>query len=158
MHKRMLGIAGVVLLVALAGAPSVLARVGDRTVAQTYPAAIALCAKPHTGTLPAKLANQSSAVIAVCDNLINAFGPLEVTVDAAEAQFLGTASAQMSLVASACAKPIADRAACKSARQTAGTTMASARTTRAAAVATFRASVEANGSTFWHTILALRRG
>jgi hypothetical protein len=158
MRTRMLGIVGAVALAGLAAAPAALARAGDRTVYQTYPVATALCAKQHTGRLPIKLAPQSAAVITACDTLINAFGPLQVTVDAAESQFLGTVSTQKSLVAGVCTKPVADHTACASARLTAAATIAGARTMKVTAVATFHAAVEANRAAFWQTILTLRGG
>jgi hypothetical protein len=143
-------------MLALVTASGAIARAGDRTAAQTYPVASALCVKARTGTLPPRLTGSRDAVIAACDALINAFGPLVSTVDAAESTMLGTISAQRALVAAACAKPVADRTKCQDARATALSTDAAARVTLRAAVAQFHASVEANRNTFWTTIASLR--
>jgi hypothetical protein len=158
MRTRMLGIVGAVALAGLVAAPGALARAGDRTVNQTYPVATALCVKAHTGTLPAKLAPHTAPVITACDTLINAFSPLQVTVDAAESQFLGTVSTQKSLVASVCTKPVADHAACTTARLKATAAIAGARATEVTAVATFHAAVETNRAAFGQTIVTLRGG
>jgi hypothetical protein len=137
---------------------SALARVGDRSVDQTYPVATALCARAHASTLPTKLAPQSAAVISACNTLVNAFAPLQSTVDAAEAAYLTTVSQQKALVAAACTRPVSDHAACNAARDTKTTTIATAATTRMNAATSYRTAIEANRTTFWATIQSLRRG
>jgi hypothetical protein len=156
MRRHLLGIVGGALIVALAAAPSALARAGDRTFDQTYPVASTLCVKAHANTLPPKLAPHDAAVITACDTLENGFQPLVATVDEAESTYLGVVSAQHAAVATACQKPVTNHAACISARETAKTTIATARATEVSAVATFHASVETNRSTFWATIATLR--
>jgi len=156
MRLKILGIAGAALLASLALSSSALARAGDRTVEQTYPVATALCVGAHAGTLPPKLAPQSAAVIRACDTLINAFAPLQSTVDAAEATFLTTVSQQQDLVAAACKRPVSDHAACVAARETKHTTITNAANTRLSAAMTYRQSIEANRTTFWSTIQSLR--
>lgn len=140
----------------LAVTASASARAGDRSLTQTYPVATVLCVKAHTGTLPAALAPQVSAVIAACDALENPFPGLVSTVDAAEATMLDTLSAQRALVAAACPRPVTDKAACMAARATAKSTDAAARDTEQAAASAYRSAIDANRTTFWSAISALR--
>ena len=141
---------------ALASAGTAFARAGDRSVAQTYPVATALCVKARNSALPKGLVANRAGVLAVCDRLDNAFGPLVTTVDNAEAAYLATLGQQRSLVAAACTRPVASRAACTDARHTAHRTDAATLATRVAAVAAFHAAVEANRATFWTTVAGLR--
>src|SRR5579871_1440124 len=104
--------------IALATSGSALARAGDHTFAQTYPVASALCVKAHAAMLPPRLAANRVAVVAACDTLQNAYGPLVTTVDNAEAAYLTAIGAQRSLVAAACTKPVTNPAACQAARTT----------------------------------------
>ncbi len=156
MRRKMPGIAGAVVVASLAVSSSALARAGDRTAAQTYPVATALCARAHAATLPTKLAPHSAAMISACDTLVNAFTPLQSTVDAAEAAFLTTVSDQKALVAAACKRPVSDHAACLTARDTKRTAIAAAANTRLSAVTAYHQAIEANRTTFWSTIQALR--
>jgi hypothetical protein len=144
---------GALALLAPAGAS---ARAGDRTLAETYPVATALCAKARSGALPPRLAGDRAQVLTACDTLENAFGPLVSAVDNAEAAFLTTLANQRTLVATACARPVADAAACRAARTTRRSADAAALAARAIAVTQFHASVKANRDTFWATIRALR--
>jgi hypothetical protein len=156
MYKQILRVIGVAIVVTLTVTASAMARAGDRTAAETYPVATALCVNAHAATLPPRLEPSAAKVIVACDTLANAFGPLVSTVDAAEAQFLSTVSNQKSLVAAACPRPVKDHAACLAARTTKHTTNAAARVTLQSAVATFHTAVEANRTTFWSTIQPLR--
>ena len=99
MRRPMLGVVVAATAVLLTVTASAMARDGDRTLGDTYPVATGLCVKGHAGGLPAKLEGKRTAVIAVCDTLDNAFAPLVSTVDAAEATYLNTLSAQRALVA-----------------------------------------------------------
>jgi hypothetical protein len=156
MRRHMYGSVVAAIAVTLTVAPSALARAGDRTLEHTYPVATGLCAKAHQSTLVPRLETKRAAVLAACDTLENAFAPLVVTVDAAEAQYLSTVASQKTLVAAACARPVKDKAACESARATARTTDAAARSTLASAVLAFHTAIEANRTTFWSTISSLR--
>ncbi|HVC85093.1 MAG TPA: hypothetical protein VNC12_07550 [Solirubrobacteraceae bacterium] len=160
MRRQVLGIVGAAIAVSLTVPGSALARAGDRTFAETYPAATALClrATAHPATLGRKLEPQAAAVIAACQTLDNAFLPLVSTVDAAEAALLNTIAAQKLLVATACPRPVptSEKAACQTARATAHTTDAAARSTRQTAVTAFHTAIEANRTTFWSTISSLR--
>ena len=158
MRRKMLAVLGAVAIASLAVSSSALARAGDRSVDQTYPVATALCARAHADTLPPKLALHASAVISACDTLVNAFAPLQSTVDAAEAAFLTTVSQQKALVAAACTRPVSDHTACRTARDTKTTTITAAATTRLAAATSYRTAIEANRTTFWATIESLRSG
>jgi len=158
MRRPLPGIAAVAVVAAasLVASSSALARAGDRTVDETYPVATAVCAKAHANTLPPRLAPQAAAVIGACATLENAFRPLVANVDAAEAQYLATASAQKGLVAAACTRPVSDHAACLSARTSARASIITARGTKQAAVVTFHTMVQGNRNAFWSTIGALR--
>jgi hypothetical protein len=160
MRRQVLGVVGAAIAVSLTVPGSALARAGDRTFADTYPVATALCLKAtaHPATLGPKLESNASAVIAACQTLSNPFLPLVSTVDAAEATLLNTISAQKLLVASACPRPVptSEKAACQAARATAHTTDATARSTEQAAVTAFHTAIEANRTTFWSTISSLR--
>jgi hypothetical protein len=156
MRRQLPVIAVAVVAVSLATSASALARAGDRSVDETYPVATALCTKVHAGTLPPRLASQASAVMGACDTLENAFGPLVVTVESAQSQFLGVVSTQKGLVTAACVRPVSDHGACISARTSARAAIVAARGVDRAAVATFHSSVEANRSAFWTTIQSLR--
>jgi len=158
MRRPILGAVLSAIAVSLAVTGSAMARAGDRTLAQTYPAATALCVTAHTGTLPPKLAAHRVTVIAACDTLDNAFAPLVSTVDSAEAAYLSTVAAQKALVAAACPRPVpaSAKAACDSARATATSTDADALTTRQGAVTAFHTAIEANRTTFWNTVQSLR--
>ena len=156
MRRHMNGCVVAAIAVMLTVTASASARAGDRSLAETYPVATELCAKAHTATLPPRLESKVASVIVACNTLENAFAPLVVTVDAAEAQFLSTVAAQRALVAAACTKPVKDHAACESARATARTTDRAALATRQAAVLAFHTAIEANRTTFWTTIAALR--
>jgi hypothetical protein len=156
MRRHMNGCVVAAIAVMLTVTASASARAGDRTLVATYPVATELCAKAHSSTLPPKLESKVASVIGACNTLENAFAPLVVTVDAAEAQFLSTVASQRALVAAACTKPVKEHAACESARATARTTDATALATRQAAVLAFHTGIEANRNTFWTTIAALR--
>ncbi len=155
--RRMLtaSTAGVCAL-ALVTAGGAFARAGDRTAAETYPVASGLCVKAHNDVLPIKLASRKTSVLAACVTLLNAYGPLVATVDAAQSTLLGTLSTQKGFVGVACTKPVASVTACHKARATALSVDTAARRTEIAAVAQFHASVEANRSTFWTTLQSLR--
>ena len=156
MQLKTLGIAGATVALALTVTTSAFARAGDRPFAQTYPVASALCVKAHAGTLGSKLEPQAAAVITACDTLENAYGPLVSTVDAAEATYLSVVSKQKGLVTAACPKPVTNQSACAAARATAKSTIATARSTEQAAVTAYHTAIEANRTTFWSTISALR--
>jgi hypothetical protein len=158
MYIRAIGcLAAAACALPLVSAGTASARAGERTAAETYPAATAVCERAREGTLPPRLSANTAQVVAACDTLENAFGPLVTTVDNAESTYLGVLATQRGLVSTACARPVSDRATCITARETARTTDAAARATRIAAVAQFRASVESNRATFWATIESLRR-
>ncbi len=71
--------------------------------------ATVVCAKARTGApLPPRLTGARAGVVLACNTLENAFGPLVSTVDAAEATYLTTVAGQRSIVATACARPVAD--------------------------------------------------
>src|ERR1700682_3055704 len=126
MRRHMYGSVVAAIAVTLTVAPSALTRAGDRTLAETYPVATALCAKAHQSTLPTRLETKRAAVLTACDTLETAFAPLGVTVSADEAQCLSIFATQKSLVAAACARPVKDTAPCESARATARSTDATA--------------------------------
>ncbi len=156
MRRMQIGSAAGACVLALVSAHGAFARAGERTAAQTYPVASALCVKAHGGTLPPRLVASRTAVQGACDTLLNAYGPLVSTVDAAESTLLGTLGAQKALVDAACARPVANPAACHAARATRLSTDAAARKTEIDAVAQFHASVQANRTTFWTAIQSLR--
>ena len=155
MRRGMIGcIAGACALALTSG--TALARAGDRTFTDTYPVAAQLCAGARTGQLSAQLVANRAGVVAACDTLQNAFGPLVSTVDAAESTYLTAISQQRDDVATACAKPVANPAACQAARSTRLTSDMTALQTRQSAVDTFHSSVEQNRLTFWSTVQGLR--
>jgi hypothetical protein len=156
MHLKTLGIAGAALALTLTVTTSAFARAGDRTFAETYPVASALCVKAHAGTLGSKLEPQASAVKTACDVLRSPFGTLVSAVDAAEATYLNVVSTQKGLVSAACPTPVTNQSACSAARATAKSTIAGARMTEQTAATTYRTAIEANRTTFWNTISALR--
>jgi hypothetical protein len=160
MRRQMLGIVGAAIAVSLTVPGSALARAGDRSFADTYPVASALCvrAAAHPATLGQKLEPNAAAVVMACQALDGPFLGLESTVDTAEATLLNTIAAQKLLVASACPRPVpaSEKAACVMVRGTAHTTDATARSTEQAAVTAFHAAIEANRTTFWSTIGSLR--
>jgi hypothetical protein len=160
MRRQVLGIVGAAIAVSLTVPGSALARAGDRTFAETYPAATALClrATAQPATLGRKLEPRAAQAIAACQTLDNAFLPLVSTVDTAEAALLNTIGAQKLLVATACPRPVpaSEKAACQAARATAHTTDATARDTEQTAVTAFHTAIEANRTTFWSAISSLR--
>ena len=156
MRRMLIGSAAAACVLALVTASGAFARAGDRTAARTYPVASALCVSAHNDVLPRRLTAAKTQVLAACDTLLNAFGPLVATVDAAEATLLNTLSTQKGLVAAACPKPVVNAAACQAARSTAISVDGSARLTELGAVTAFHTAIEANRTTFWTTIQSLR--
>ena len=156
MRRMLIGSTATACALLLLTAGGAFARPGNRTAAQTYPVASALCVRAHTGTLPHRLAASRTAVRAACDTLLNDYGPLVATVDAAESTLLSTLSTQKGLFAAACPKPVVNHDACQAARASALSVDGAARTTEIAAVAQYHASVKANRDTFWTTIQSLR--
>jgi hypothetical protein len=156
MRRQLPMIAVAVSVVSLVASASALAQAGARSVDQTYPVATALCAKAHAGTLPTRLAPKATAVVSTCDTLENGFGPLVVTVEAAQAQYLSVVSTQKGLVTAACVRPVSDHSACVSARTSAKAAILAAHGVERTAVLSFHTSVEANRSAFWTTIQSLR--
>ena len=160
MRRQVLGIVGAAIAVSLTVPGSALARAGDRSFADTYPVASALCvrAAAHPATLGRKLEPNASAVMAACQKLNDPFLGLVSTVDTAEATLRNTISAQKLLVATACPRPVptSEKATCQTARSTARTTDATARSTEQAAVTAFHTAIEANRTTFWSKISSLR--
>jgi len=108
MRRQMLGIVGAAIAVSLTVPGSALARAGDRSFADTYPVASALClrAAAQPATLGRRLEPNAAKVVAACQTLDNPFLSLVSTVDAAEATLLNTISAQKLLVATACPRPV----------------------------------------------------
>ena len=98
-------------------------------------------------------------MIAACDTLVNAFGPLVSTVDAAESTYLSTVSTERNDVVDRCArKPVTNHTACFDARQTRAQHRRHRRVDAGVtAVAAFHAAVEPNRTTFWTTIAGLRQ-
>lgn len=156
MRRMLIGSTAAACALVLVSAGGAFARAGDRTAAETYPVASALCVRAHTGALPPKLTASKAAVVAACDTLLTAYGPLVSTVDAAESTLLSTLSTQKGLVSAACPVPVVNASACQSARATAIAVDGAARLAEGAAATQFRASVEANRATFWTTIQSLR--
>lgn len=156
MRRQTLAIVGTAVAMMLTVTAGAFARAGDRTVRQTYPVATVLCAKPHTGPLPPKLKPNKAQLITACDTLVNAFGPLVSTVDAAESAYLSIVSTQKSLVATVCPKPVTSATACSAARAKQESTDATARSTKQTAVTAYHTAIEANRMTFWSTIGTLR--
>jgi hypothetical protein len=156
MYLKTLGIVGATLALTLTVTASAFARAGDRPFAQTYPVASALCDRAHAGTLGSKLEPQAVAVVNDCNALKNPYGMLVSTVDAAEAAYLNVVSTQKGLVTTACPEPVTDQTACSDARATAKSTIAAARMTEQTAVTSYQTSIEANRTTFWNAISALR--
>ena len=156
MRRMLIGSTAATCALALVTAGDAFARAGDRTAALTYPAASALCVSAHRDLLPRRLTAAKTQVLTACDTLLNAFGPLVATVDAAEATLLSTLSTQKGLVAAACPRPVVNAAACKAARSTKISVDRSARLTEVAAVTAFHTAVEAHRNTFWTTIQSLR--
>ena len=156
MRRMLIGTTAAACALLLVTAGGAFARAGERTAAETYPVASALCVSAHADALPRRLTARKTAVVAACDTLLNAYGPLVVTVDAAESTLLSTLSTQKGLVSAACPKPVVNAGACQAARATAISVNGAARLTKIAAVAQYHASVEANRSTFWTTIQSLR--
>jgi hypothetical protein len=156
MHLKTLGIAGAALALTLTATTSAFARAGDRPFAETYPVASALCARAHAGTLGSKLEPQAGAVMMACNALENPYGTLVSNVDAAEATYLTVVSTQKGLVTAACPKPVTNQTACSDARATAKSTIAAAKMTEQTAVTAYHTAIEANRTTFWNTISALR--
>jgi hypothetical protein len=156
MRRMLIGSTAAACALALVTAGGAFARAGDRTAAETYPVASALCVKAHANTIPPKLVASRTQVLTACDTLLNAYGPLVATVDGAEATLLGTLSTQKGLVAAACPKPVANATACQNARASALSVDTAAHTTESAAVAQFHSSVEANRNAFWTTVQSLR--
>ena len=156
MRRQVLGIVGAAIAVSLTVPGSALARAGDRTFADTYPVASALCARAaaHPATLGPKLEPNAALVVIACQTLDNAFLTRVSTVDVAEATLLNTIAAQKLLVATACPRPVpaSEKAACTAARATDAT----ARSTEQAAVTAFHTAIEANRTTFWSTVGSLR--
>jgi hypothetical protein len=155
--KKTLGCLAVACALPLSLAAGASARAGDLTFDQTYPVASALCVKAHNYTLPARLAASRTQVIAACDALVNAFGPLVSTADAAESAYLNTVGTERNDVSQVCTRPVADHTVCFDARQSARSTDSTAATTRVTAVSSFRSSIEANRATFWTTVAGLRQ-
>ena len=156
MRRMLIGSTAAACALALVTAGGAFARAGDRTAAETYPVASALCANARNNVLPTKLTAAKTQVLAACDTLLNAYGPLVATVDGAEATLLSTLSTQKALVVAACPRPVANAAACRAARATAISVDRTARATEVAAGMAFHAAVEANRNTFWTTIQSLR--
>lgn len=130
---------------------------GTLTLDQTYPVASQLCVKATAGTLPKRLEASQSQVIAACNTLENAFGPLQTTVTQAEQTFQNAIAAEKSKVQAVCPPAnAAGRPACHSARVDAHLADAAARLTVREAVQTYRDSVQSNRQTFWNAIASLR--
>jgi hypothetical protein len=155
--RKTIGCLAVACALPLSFAAAASARAGDLTFDQTYPVASALCVKAHDNALPAGLAASEVQVVAACNTLTNGFGPLVSAVDAAESAYLSTVGAEHNDVATACAKPVANRTTCFDTRQSARSTDATAASSRITAVAAFHAAIEQNRSTFWTTVAGLRR-
>lgn len=156
MRRMLIGTTAAACALALVTAGGAFARAGDRTAALTYPVASALCVSAHNDVLPRRLTTATTQVLAACNTLLTAYGPLVATVDGAEATLLSTLGTQKGLVSAACPKPVVNASACQAARSTAISVDGSARLTEVAAVAAFHTAVEANRTTFWTTIQSLR--
>lgn len=154
MINRTLGVAVATALV-LPGVVS--AKAGDRSFAQTYPYASALCAKVAAGNTPPKLEASAAQVSQACMKLQSAFGSLQTAALAANAQLQSGIKNERSTMRQAC-MPGAVRTQCRAARRNGRLMIASLRRQHRAAVRLYYTSIEANRRTFWATIRALRGG
>ncbi len=145
-------VAAMLLLPGLAAA-----KAGDKSFAQTYPYASALCTKVAAGQTPPKLKGSEAKVGQACATLQNAFGPLQSAAQAANAQLQSGIQNERATMKQAC-QPGAVRAKCRAARRTGRHVIASLRSQHRAAVRLYYTSIEANRRTFWATIRALRGG
>jgi hypothetical protein len=158
MVKRAFGGAGVVVVTAALLFPGLAsAKAGDKSFAQTYPYASALCAKVAAGQTPPKLKGSDAKVGQACATLQNAFGPLQAAVQAANSQLQSGIRSERAIIKQACL-PGAVRAKCRAARRNGRLVIASLRRQHRAAVRLYYTSIEANRRTFWATIRALRGG
>jgi hypothetical protein len=133
------------------------AKAGDRSFAQTYPVASALCARVAAGHPPRGLAASVAQVKQACSTLENGFGPLQTAVRNANVQFQTGVQNARAAIAQAC-QPGANRATCRQTRRSERLTIASLRRQHRAAVRLYYTSIEANRRTFWATIHSLRGG
>jgi hypothetical protein len=147
----------VATIVALAFPALASAKAGDRSFAQTYPYASALCAKVAAGQTPPKLKGSEAKVSQACATLQNAFGPLQTAVQAANSQLRSGIQNERATVKQAC-QPGAVRAKCREARRNGRLMIASLRRQHRAAVRLYYTSIETNRRKFWATIRALRGG
>ena len=148
-----IAIAAVLATLGITGVAS--AKAGHRTFQQTYPYASALCDKATAGTLPKRLAPQSAQVKVACKMLLSAFGPLQTTVQAAEAKYASDLATVKASIKLACAKK---GKACRTARIEGRAQKRNLRALRHLAVKTYYVNIEANRRTFWATIRSLRGG
>jgi hypothetical protein len=150
--------AAAVGLAALALAPAAAqAQAGSRTFAQTFPRASALCARAQAGSLPPKLAGQTSQVQSACTTLQGSFTSAQTTVLAAQMTFANGVAAARAKTQAACVKPRV-QPTCRLTRIQDNATIKSLRAQHRADVRTYYISVEAARRTFWTSIRALRGG
>jgi hypothetical protein len=158
MVNRALGSCGVAAVTAALLFPGLApAKAGDRSFAQTYPYASALCAKVAAGQTPTRLKGSDAKVSQACATLQNAFGPLQTAVQGANAQLQSGIQNERTTIKQAC-QPGAVRAKCRAARRNGRLVIASLRRQHRAAVRLYYTSIEASRRTFWATIRALRGG
>lgn len=131
------------------------AKAGDRTFAQTYPYASALCAKAGAGTLPRRLRASAAQVQAACNTLQSGFGPLQSAVAQAQTTFQAGVAADRAKVQAAC-RPRTP--SCRSTRIEVRADLRNLRAAHRLAVRTYYVGVESNRRTFWATIRSLRGG
>ena len=158
MVNRVFGAAGAAAVTALLLFPGLAsAKAGDKSFAQTYPYASALCAKVTAGQTPPRLKGSEAKVNQACATLQNAFGPLQTAVQGANAQLQSGIASERAKIKQACL-PGAVRADCRAARRNGRLVIASLRRQHRAAVRLYYTSIEANRRAFWATIRALRGG
>lgn len=149
------GVAAAVVAIGFTGLAS--ARAGDKTFAQTYPYASALCSRVAAGHTPAKLRGSEAQVKQACATLETAFGPLQSAVLAGQSQFAAGVAAARAATQQACA-PGQPRPHCRQVRRADRLTIMSLRRQHRAAVRLYYTSIEVNRRRFWSTIRSLRGG
>jgi hypothetical protein len=132
---------------------------------KTYPHAARLCEKSANGHLPKRLASQADKVAAACAALKTSFDAAQAAYKTATDPLKKQADDAIAAARAACQQAKAsheghrsDDPACKTARESARTTIKGLRDQLRAAKKTYRDAVNAARKTFWDAIRALRGG
>jgi hypothetical protein len=153
---RLLGIVAMAAAAAPLAVPAAAsAHAGERTVAQTYPVATALCAKVTAGTERRRLKPYAAQVLADCTALQSGFTAAQSAVLLARTTTAAQIASEQASTTAACPTPKDVQAACRHARRADRNAILALQRQRVHAVRLYYVTIETGRDHFWKAVRVL---